>query len=483
MNSRPGLIFLLSLLLFSSALHFSVRQWPIEWNGYTLRGWSWRDKSVDTTDAPKAIKAEKPDSVVCKKIELFPEKTREEIDRYVDSLEKFLSRPLSDSVLVESPFLVNCQRPDGTFPLDNFFQSLHTLSVDSSDLIRVAHYGDSQIEGDRLTDQLRILFQDAFVGNGVGFVPLVDITAPVSYVRQTGKSWTRYSIFNNKTKKYPYGIGGTCFLYDSSQTGTIGLQLMRQYQVIKLAYGKGSAQSLLEVYSGTSQQKLATHTLDQESDFNLLTLSVRSGEARLNFRFTGPPPVIYGFYFDPVYGIQFDNYGLRGQAGDGLQLIQEEHFRKMNAILNNRLTILEFGGNVAPGLRNEKAIALYGNLYKKTYGYVQRATDSISLLVIGVNDVSRSTGGGYKSYPNIGALRYAQRQHAVEQGMAFFDLLQWMGGENAIQVWYDRKLSSRDGHFSNRGRALLARAIFLSLMYEYRQFLKRKQIDAPILFP
>ena len=51
--------------------------------------------------------------------------------------------------------------------LEKFFSALRSLN-DNPASIRVLHYGDSQIEGDRITDYLRLKLQGQFGGHGPG---------------------------------------------------------------------------------------------------------------------------------------------------------------------------------------------------------------------------------------------------------------------------------------------------------------------------
>jgi hypothetical protein len=81
---------------------------------------------------------------------------------------------------------------DSIYPLDIFFSAL-TDSTDTS-LIRIAHYGDSKMEGDRITFYVRQKLQEEFGGRGVGFVPFVEQSDNVNYSRYTSGNWARYTV-------------------------------------------------------------------------------------------------------------------------------------------------------------------------------------------------------------------------------------------------------------------------------------------------
>ena len=71
--------------------------------------------------------------------------------------------------------------------------------------VRVAFMGDSFVEGDILTADLRELLQDTFTGGGVGFVPVASpLTGFRQTVKTTSKGWTPYNIMQRRTVPEPY---------------------------------------------------------------------------------------------------------------------------------------------------------------------------------------------------------------------------------------------------------------------------------------
>jgi hypothetical protein len=79
---------------------------------------------------------------------------------------------LKDSVAQKSqPIIpkVNVANTDSRAYLAAFYAALDSASSQS---VRVVHYGDSQIEEDRITNVLRERWQKAYGGGGVGLIPL-----------------------------------------------------------------------------------------------------------------------------------------------------------------------------------------------------------------------------------------------------------------------------------------------------------------------
>lgn len=104
---------------------------------------------------------------------------------------------------------------DGKKALDNFFNALKNESENR--IVRVAHYGDSQIEGDRITSFLREFFHKEFGGEGVGYVPVDDISDNVNYFRSTSGNWERFNVFNNSYSSGRYAHSGLVFKYGNGK--------------------------------------------------------------------------------------------------------------------------------------------------------------------------------------------------------------------------------------------------------------------------
>jgi len=107
--------------------------------------------------------------------------------------------------------------------LNHFFEALYTLEKGDSQLFRILHYGDSQLEGDRISDYLRNKLQLRFGGSGPGIILPIDVSRSRVSIRQSESSdWRKYAIYGKR--RHPqgiYGIGGASFVY----TGTVAVKV------------------------------------------------------------------------------------------------------------------------------------------------------------------------------------------------------------------------------------------------------------------
>ena len=94
--------------------------------------------------------------------------------------------------------LLGIQYPDSvTSPLKTFYKSLQRLPSGSK--IRVLHYGDSQIEGDRITNLLRNKLQKKYGGYGPGLLSVTPIARTTSVRMRRSDNWKRYTVFGSRS--------------------------------------------------------------------------------------------------------------------------------------------------------------------------------------------------------------------------------------------------------------------------------------------
>ncbi|MDQ3072675.1 MAG: hypothetical protein M3Q97_05375, partial [Bacteroidota bacterium] len=113
--------------------------------------------------------------------------------------------------------------PDGRVELlYPFFQALKNLSRE--ELIRILHFGDSQIEGDRVTSMLRNKFQRNFGGCGAGMIGMYEVSnIRVTYNMARSPNWHKYAVYGNLYKgagTKQYSVLGSLFRFSGNADST-----------------------------------------------------------------------------------------------------------------------------------------------------------------------------------------------------------------------------------------------------------------------
>jgi lysophospholipase L1-like esterase len=368
--------------------------------------------------------------------------------------------------------------------LDAFFVALHR----NSKVVRIAHWGDSQIEGGRLSKELRTYFQNIFGGQGVGYVPIVDITSPISYSYSSSENWMRYTFFHHRLQNSLYGPGGSAFkpvpfavIEDSTQVSDsimigassftnafVNFTLPFNYARAVLWYGPVDKPTKVRIFMDGKQDQVYL-TLDGTNSWNEVEIHGQAHHLKLVFPLESP--LIYGLSFESSRGVIIDNFGLRGHSGDGILLVKDEVLKKYVENKNVELLIFQFGANVIPYLHDEKSVNEAIHIYDKILQRMRILFPKRSMLFIGPGDMPLR--GRFASNPFIKTFNEKLKNIALKNGCAYFDVYGFMGGEGSLGKWVKNKLTSEDGHFTNEGRELLAREIMNELLHSYHLFLLR----------
>lgn len=397
--------------------------------------------------------------------------------------------------------------------LHEFFRSLHSLSTtNSNQLIRVLHYGDSQIEGDRITSYLRGKLQERFGGCGVGLVPLVDALGNrISIVQHADPQWQKIRVYGpdyTKAADNRYGVIGSYFRYSytvraEGQADSLTVNASdtlprpttyytKKWQNVSVDLLQSKAATAREsrveqvrlLYSnpGTAfELSILTpkDTIDKvkiDRDSTHLYRSFRYAvtepfkEIRLTFG-SSKSPDFYALALDCNRGVACDNIPFRGSSGIEFTRMNRVLLQQQYRDLDVKFIILQFGVNVVPHVIED--YTYYEALFYNQLKLLKSIAPQVSILVVGVSDMSRKEGTEYISYPNIEKIRDAQRNAAFKAGCAFFDLYEAMGGKNSMPSWVmaNPALANKDfTHFTAKGASLVSEMLYKALLSEYEKF-------------
>jgi hypothetical protein len=376
-----------------------------------------------------------------------------------------------------------------------FFRELEESLVNKQG-IHILHYGDSQLEGDRITDYLRSRFQAEFGGSGPGILPLGEETYRLALLTSFSGNWQRHNLMGIKYKNqgsHPYGPLGSYFRFASDQTDSAagngkpleawitfrgkGVSGGRadQYQRCRIFYENYQQQVKVSFFNG--DVKLKSDTLPPSQSLKEYDLSFTDTPASLTIRFTGAgSPDFYGICLDSPSGISVDNIPIRGSSGLEFTRMNPTLLTEMYRILNVKLLILQFGVNVVPGDLDD--YTYYENDLYLQICQLKKLNPGVSIIVIGVSDASIKNGDTYESYPNVEKILNAQKSAALKAGCVFWNLYAAMGGKNSMPSWVFAKepLATTDFlHFNYAGARIVGKMFYSALINDYNDFIRKNQ--------
>ncbi|MCX7862358.1 MAG: hypothetical protein N2449_05125 [Bacteroidales bacterium] len=358
--------------------------------------------------------------------------------------------------------------------------------------IHVLHYGDSQIEGDRITNYLRQQFQKIIPSCGEGLI----IPFKVNQISQaiditTEGNWQRYTVNNSKNKKLNHNNFGPLLQFvryaplynDSSGNDSVIFEasliarknkelgaMCQEFKKVKLIYGNLNKPVLVQLYA--DNDFIEMKSLNPTITIQTTTFDIHKKAEKITLEFTGKDsPDLYAISFEDDHGIYFDNISLRGNSGTDFSKIPCNQLSSSGILLNVKLIMYQFGINVAPSNLND--YTFYENWVYYQLQHLKRCFPQASILVVGISDMSMNTDSGLVSIPSITKIRNAQKQAAKRANCAFWDTYEAMGGAHSMASWVKAGLASKDyTHFSFAGAQKISKLLFHAL---YNELVRYKQ--------
>lgn len=356
--------------------------------------------------------------------------------------------------------------------LDSFFASLDNAGKKP---VRILHYGDSQIEEDRITGALRAGLQKRFGGGGPGIMPFGRPYYTQYFSQSSTANLRKYLIFGEGSRRSDgrYGIMGQMSRCDTSVYTTVAPVKSnngpsRYYnRLTMLANGK------LNVKLSGKQYSLAT----TGSEVGRLVIDLPDSTTTVRFSTWGSAD-IYGFQLDDTLGVSIDNIPMRGCSGTIFTRMNKAQIREYAEKENVRLIILQFGGNAMPYRKSEKSISEYKSQLEQQIAYLHELVPQASILFVGPSDMSTSVRGRMQTYPHLPMMVDSLRAAANSSGAAFWDMYSAMGGENSMVSWVKARpaLAGSDYvHFTPRGAEAIGNMLLESVMLYYDYYRARKE--------
>jgi D-alanyl-lipoteichoic acid acyltransferase DltB (MBOAT superfamily) len=354
-------------------------------------------------------------------------------------------------------------------------------SVARGGQVRIVYYGDSQVEGDRVTSLLRRELRKHGGGTGPGmFAPVMPVMYTRSYVVRSSSNWKRYTLLDYRNGMLPHNRLGPMLALcrftppgDSLTTRSFATvkvnpvpgadTAVSRYENLRIFYGNNSDTVLVGIRSGNT---LVDFAMLQMGEGPLEYSVPLPAVSEVTVEFTGRnSPDIYALSLESREGVIVDNIPVRGSAGLEFVMTDFRGFEGAFESIRPDLVFLQFGLNVVRNVRSE--YHYYEEGLARQVGWLQRATGGVPVVLVSVTDMAMRVNDTILRFPNIVAIRDAQKKAAEVSGAVFWDAWESMGGAGSAIKWFNHTppLASRDlTHLSNAGTDTLATRLYADLL-------------------
>ena len=425
-----------------------------------------------------------------------------DVDDILNKVNKSFEMTCSESMLDSLHFFRTYlkENPNRLYlPNDNYtyFDTLFDLfetAKSEGKTYRVMHYGDSQIEMDRISSVLRQKLQEFFGGSGPNMIPAIQAVPTIS-VSQRCDNLKRYTLYGDSSTRRAshnrYGVmtqfaqvqgeGSISFSQTSHSRAFENSKMISTVSVLLGRNSKGFT-ARLKCDSITMEPKV----LAANDSVSLITWELPVNVKRGTINFKGNAQ-IYAILLDGEPGVAIDNVALRGCSGTIFTRIDEPTMRQSFALLDTRLIILQFGGNRMPGITSPNSISAYTRELEKQIDYVKRVAPKATLLFIGPADMSKRYNGKLGTWKGLPELNDSLRSMALRNNVAYWDMFHVMGGEGSMVKWvkHEPALAGPDHiHFTFHGAQEIGSDLAKSFTtyYDFYQLRKRVPSESVIEF-
>lgn len=340
--------------------------------------------------------------------------------------------------------------------IENFRNAI--ASADSK-RCRIAVIGDSYIEGDIFTQDIRRLLQNEYGGKGVGYMSMhSDFPGFRRSVMQNDKGWNVYSLRDNSNSALRLISGEYCIGSVGSTASFKGSKIenAENWNVSRLLY-KTTKSGSVEI---TTDSISRVFDLTSSPDIQMIEMS--GPTAKMVIKSNCDSLVVIGAWLESETGIGVDCMSVRGNSGVGHRSLSQKLASEMNSLIPYDLIIVEYGMNALSAEQTD--YTNYGRIMEKVINRLKECYPQCDILMLGVGDRGQKNGTSITSMSTIDAMVAAQRQCARNCNIMFWDTRQAMGGADAICRWRNEGLVNADYiHLNHKGGGVLAKELILAL--------------------
>jgi hypothetical protein len=370
--------------------------------------------------------------------------------------------------------------------LNSFYEKLYLLEQKKNKRVNIAQIGDSHIQADNLSGQVRQELQLRFGNAGRGTVfpyRAAKSNEPVSYKTFTNVAWDyKRNVFYDK----PLPIGLSGFTIETNDSAAeINLTVKDQpnlgygFTKFTLFHEKALSNFDISVCDDQNCERATIHPIDKSTNPFVSEVTFDRPMRQLYLRNVCADTAvqrstrIYGMLLEnDSAGILYNMIGVNG--AEYRHYTMSKYFSQQFSYLNSDLVIISMGTNEAYATSFDKE-AFYRNIDSLVTA-VKISSPDANILLTTPSDSYRRTRKGRVKNPDVKIAAETIMNYAKDHNLAYWDLYDVMGGFGSMGKWYAMKLTAKDRvHFSGKGYQIQGDLFYNALMAGYERYKKGKE--------
>ena len=330
--------------------------------------------------------------------------------------------------------------------------------------VRIAFMGDSFVEGDIVTCDLREELQSRFGGRGAGFIPAdIPFATVRKSIKRTSSNWKTYSVM--KPKEAPEALRERLFVSGYLAEGRAGATTRWQATTSHASLDSCTQARILLISRDTSRVEVVLgDTLRNEfmiaGDERVREIYVEGPVDDIRLRVVEGSVMCYGATMEGNGGITVDNFSVRSNNGHAIFGTSATVNRQVDELLGYDLVVLQYGLNIMQ--KGQRVYAKYRDQVRDMIAYAERCFPNAAIVVVGVSDrwVKNTETNAYEPIGSVDALTSYQRAAADSCKVVFWNTSRVMKSLGGMPTFVSNGWAAKDyTHINYAGGKRIANAL------------------------
>ena len=330
--------------------------------------------------------------------------------------------------------------------------------------VRIAFMGDSFVEGDIVTCDLREELQSRFGGRGAGFIPAdIPFATVRKSIKRTSANWKTYSVM--KPKEAPEALRERLFVSGYLAEGRAGATTRWQATTSHASLDSCTQARILLISRDTSRVEVVLgDTLRNEfmiaGDERVREIYVEGPVDDIRLRVVEGSVMCYGATMEGYGGVTVDNFSVRSNNGHAIFGTSATVNRQVDELLGYDLVVLQYGLNIMQ--KGQRVYAKYRDQVRDMIAYAERCFPNAAIVVVGVSDrwVKNTETNAYEPIGSVDALTSYQRAAADSCKVVFWNTSRVMKDLGGMPTFVSNGWAAKDyTHINYAGGKRIANAL------------------------